>query len=39
MRLKADAAASHTNTVVEAIAQDDLLGFSGPMTYVFASIP
>ncbi|KAI9037575.1 Zn(II)2Cys6 transcription factor [Aspergillus affinis] len=32
MRLKADAAASHTNTVVEAIAQDDLLGFSGPMT-------
>ncbi|KAL2828388.1 C6 transcription factor [Aspergillus cavernicola] len=32
MRLKADAAASHTNTVVEAIAQDGLLGFSGPMT-------
>ncbi|GKZ19776.1 hypothetical protein AbraIFM66951_010807 [Aspergillus brasiliensis] len=32
MRLKADAAASHTNTVVEAITQDGLLGFSGPMT-------
>ncbi|CAK96727.1 C6 transcription factor [Aspergillus niger] len=32
MRLKADAAASHTNTVVEAMAQDGLLEFSGPMT-------
>ncbi|KAL2842531.1 hypothetical protein BJY01DRAFT_249017 [Aspergillus pseudoustus] len=32
MRLKADAAASRTNTGVEAIAQDNLLGFSGPMT-------
>ncbi|XRM40844.1 hypothetical protein ABZX51_004149 [Aspergillus tubingensis] len=32
MRLKADAAASHTNTVVEAIAQDGLLEFAGPMT-------
>ncbi|KAL3476574.1 fungal-specific transcription factor domain-containing protein [Aspergillus californicus] len=31
MRLKGDAAASHTNTVVEAIAQDDLLGFSAPL--------
>lgn len=32
MRLKADAAASRTNEILDALVQADLLGFSGPMT-------
>ncbi|KAJ5378981.1 C6 transcription factor, partial [Penicillium cosmopolitanum] len=32
MRLRADAAASRTNEILDALVQDDLLGFAGPMT-------
>lgn len=32
MRLHADAAASRTNDIVEALAQENLLNFAGPMT-------
>lgn len=32
MRLKADAAASRTNEILDALVQDNLLGFAGPMT-------
>ncbi|KAJ5241152.1 C6 transcription factor [Penicillium citrinum] len=32
MRLRADAAASRTNEILDALVQDNLLGFAGPMT-------
>lgn len=32
VRLKADAAASRTNELLDTLVQEDLLGFAGPMT-------
>lgn len=32
MRMKAGDAASRTNDILDALAQDDLLQFAGPMT-------
>ncbi|KAJ5928821.1 fungal-specific transcription factor domain-containing protein [Penicillium verhagenii] len=34
MRLKSDAAASKTNDILDALIQEELLGFAGPMTLV-----
>nr|UPX44680.1 hypothetical protein FAC6B23_14 [Penicillium fuscum]UXX61837.1 hypothetical protein FAC4N16_10 [Penicillium fuscum] len=39
MRLRADAAASRTNEIVDALVQDNLLGFAGSMTSVSPSSP
>lgn len=32
MRLRSEAAASRTNEILDALVQDNLLGFAGPMT-------
>lgn len=32
VRLKADAAASRTNEILDTLVQEELLGFAGPMT-------
>jgi hypothetical protein len=32
MQLRADAAASQTNEILEALVHEQLLGFAGPMT-------